>query len=95
MPTFQPPTDNWHSYSDFDIQMPKTQRVRLAYRLLRHIQNSPQGRNVYKLTSGAYTENDPEDSSLIATTYYGGHIYDITTEEAADLTANGYGAYIT
>lgn len=95
MPTFQPPTDNWHAYSDFDIDMPRTQRVRLAYRLLRHVQNTPKGRNVYKLDSGTYTENEPGDLSTVTKTYYGGHVYDLTADEAADLTAAGYGAYIT
>lgn len=95
MPTFQPPTDNFNSLSDFDIDLPRTPKIRAAYNLLRHYQNLPRGRNVYKLVSGTYTENEPGDLSTVAVTYYGGHIYDITAAEAADLTANGYGAYIT
>jgi hypothetical protein len=38
---------------------------------------------------------DNPPGSLIAYVYYGSHIYDITTDEAAALTSAGYGAGIT
>jgi hypothetical protein len=33
--------------------------------------------------------------TTVTKTYYGGHGNEITTEEAAALTAAGYGSYIT
>lgn len=95
MPTFQPPTDNFHALSDFDVDIPRTPQVRRSYNLLRHYGSLPRGRNVFRLLDGTYTENEPADMALVATTYYGGHVYDITSDEAADLTAAGYGSYIT
>jgi hypothetical protein len=55
----------------------------------------PRGRNVFLLTDGTFTENEPADFSTIATTYHGGHSHSITAAESAALTAAGYGAYIT
>lgn len=95
MPTFTPPTDDFHNLSDFDVDTPNTPSVRRAYNLLRHYKSLPRGRNVYKLNDNTYTENEPSDWSTISLTYYGGHVYDITTAEAAALTAAGYGANIT
>lgn len=52
------------------------------------------GRNVFKLTDGSYTEDQPWPDELIAHTYHGGHIHIIDATEAASLTAAGYGEYI-
>lgn len=95
MPTFIPPTDDLFNLSDFDIEYPLTQNERLAYRFLRHYAPLPRGRNVFKLADGSYVENEPEDYSTVVLTYYGGHEHVVTDEEAALLTAAGYGDYIT
>jgi hypothetical protein len=50
---------------------------------------------VFKLLDGTITENEPNDNTLIAKTYWGGSDNVITDAEAAELTAAGYGAYIT
>lgn len=95
MPTFTPPTDNWLNLSDFDIETPPTQEMRLSYRLLRFFRAMPRGRNVYRLINGTFTENEPSDRELIAVTYWGGHDHQVTDTEAAALTAAGYGTYIS
>ena len=94
MPTFTPPTDLYLNLTDFDVDTPPTENLRVAFRLLRHFQSLPRGRNVYKLDDGLYTENEPADSDTIDTTYLGGHIYTISDAEAASLTTAGYSAYI-
>ena len=50
---------------------------------------------MYKLDDGTYTEVDIRDEGQIVKIYHGGHINIITDQEAADLTAAGYGAYIS
>lgn len=94
MATFTPPTDNrvdWSAMDDDDWYDPNR---RLQHHLFRHFQNGPRGRNVYKLVSGAYTESEPSDQTLIAVTYHGGHSHEVSSAEAAALTAAGYGAYV-
>lgn len=95
MPTFTPPTDAYLNLTDFDVDAPPTQNLRLSFRLLRHFQSLPRGRNVYKLNDGSYVENDPADLDTIEISYLGGHTHTITDAEAASLTTAGYGAYIT
>jgi hypothetical protein len=94
MPIFRPPTDNFMALGvkpkEFD-----TQKARLAYRLFKNFAPEPQGRNVFLLTNGTYTENEPNDITTIAKTYLGGHDNEISAEEATSLTAAGYGPYIT
>ena len=51
--------------------------------------------NIYKLTDGTYTTVDPRGADLIAKIYLGSHANFLTDQEVADLTAAGYGAYIT
>ena len=92
---FTPPTDPYLNLTDFDVDTPPTQNLRLSFRLLRHFASLPRGRNVYKLDDNTYTENDPPDSNTIQISYLGGHTHIVTDEEAASLTAAGYGAYIT
>lgn len=67
----------------------------MQIRLWRFFEPEARGRNVYKLDDGTYTEVDIRDEGQIVKIYYGGHINEITAEEVADLTAAGYGAYIT
>lgn len=95
MATFQPPTDNFLALSNFDIDLPATPNNRSAYGLFRHYQNLPRGRNIYRLSDGTYIENDPYDTADVTRTYYGGHVYEINETEVAELTAAGYGAYIS
>ena len=94
MPTFRPPTDDFVVLGippeDFD-----SKEKRLAYNLFRHYNPEPRGRNVFLLIDGTYTENEPNDRDIIRKVYWGGTNNDITAEEAASLTAAGYGAYIT
>lgn len=87
MPFFTPPTDDFVSFgSDTDY---------MADRLFSALPAGARGRNVYKLNTGVFTENQPPFLSDIAITYYGGHITEITQAEADDLTEAGYGDFIT
>lgn len=89
MPTFVPPTDNL--VPTVDASRP----YGLEYRLFRFYSPTARGRNVFLLTDGNFTENEPADFSTIATTYHGGHSHEISASEASALTAAGYGAYIS
>jgi hypothetical protein len=94
MSTFKPPTD------DFVVLgvPPKpddSQEVRLAYSLFRHFDAEPRGRNVFLLTNGSYTENEPNDITTISKVYWGGTNNEVSADEVASLTAAGYGAYIS
>lgn len=84
MPTFIPPTDNLVSWADEEEEG-----------ILAFLQPGPRGRNVYKLVDGSFTEYQPSDPTQIAVLYHGGHVHDITSAEATDLTNAGYGGYIT
>jgi hypothetical protein len=57
--------------------------------------NIPKPVNVFKLLDGTYTEQQPALWDQIDLVYYGGHTYEVTSAEAAALTAAGYGADIT
>lgn len=95
MPTFTPPTDNFLNLSDFELTMFSSDDTRISHRLLSHFGSLPRGRNVYKLNDGTYTENEPADMATVTISYYGGHVYDVTSDEAASLTSAGYGANIS
>lgn len=84
MATFKPPTDNfvyWAETADEGI--------------FSYLKPWPRGRNVFKLTNGSFTENQPMDQDSIAITYHGGHIHELTAQEEQDLRDAGYGDYIT
>lgn len=83
MPVFEPPTDDFVAWDDAGDD-------RLSF-----VKPGPRGRNVFKMVDGSFTEYQPMDQDSIAITYHGGHVHTITDEEAADLTAAGYGDYIT
>lgn len=51
--------------------------------------------NIYKLTDGTYTIVDPRGADRIAKVYLGSHANFLDAQEVADLTAAGYGDYIT
>jgi hypothetical protein len=55
----------------------------------------PRHANVWKLLDGTYTETQPYDLTTVAVTYYGGHVYSVSSSEAAALTAAGYAADIS
>jgi len=65
-----------------------------ADKLFARIPPGIRGENLYRLSDGTYTINDPRDGSATRE-YLGGHNIFLTDEEVAELTAAGYGAYIT
>ena len=80
MPYFTPPT--------VERAAEAAQSSRLFCRL-----KIPVGQSVLKSASGSYaTVQNPadEDVSAAAIAYLGGRTYEISDEEAADLTAAGY-----
>jgi hypothetical protein len=83
MATFRPPTDPFVRFDDGSGQG-----------IFAYLKGWPRGRNVFKLTSGQYTESQPSNPDEIEKTYHGGHIHELTAQEEADLTAAGYGDYI-
>ena len=88
MAIFRPPTDNLVRYADPNGHG-------LAHRLFRFYSPDPRGRNVYKMVDGSYSEIDQRDDSLYTKIYFGGHDNEVTAQEVSDLTAAGYGAYIS
>lgn len=98
MAIFRPPTDNFVVpviVSDYMGGMRLGKDQRLANRLGGHIDASPRGRNIYLLSDGSYTENQPSYAVDVSKVYYGGHEIEVDATEVASLTAAGYGAYIT
>lgn len=87
MAVFRPPTDSFVYWDDAYDNSPES-------RLFARVRNAERGRNVYKLSDGSYTENQPAHLEDIAVVYFGGHDNIIDATEEADLTAAGYGAYI-
>jgi len=88
VPTFVPPTSN-----EVTSVLPETDGIALF--LFRFYAPQARGKNVFKLNDGTYVEDDPAEFDTIVKTYHGGHIHEITAQEASDLTAAGYGAYIS
>lgn len=98
MAIFRTPTDNFVRqtlFEDMGRGFVLSSEQRLANRLAYHRPAAARGRNVYLLTNGTYTENQPGDMTTVQKTYYGGHDIEVTEEEVASLTAAGYGAYIS
>lgn len=87
MATFEPPKNAEVVYGDFFNR-------NVEERLLSRITPSLRGVNVYKLNDGSFTEVEPAFGAYTFV-YLGGHVYDLTAQEEADLIAAGYGAYIT
>lgn len=94
MSIFRPPTDDFVPLA-LPPKPEDSQEARVAFNLFSHYANDPRGRNVFKLTNGTFTENEPNDNTLIAKVYFGGSDNVVTPQEVAELTAAGYGAYIT
>ena len=65
----------------------------ISGRLFRFAEPTYAGINVYKLLDGTYTSTETRDPVL--KTYWGGSKNFVTSEEKAELTAAGYGSYIT
>ena len=63
-------------------------------RLMAHIVPQIRAENLYRLSDGTYTINDPRNNSAVRT-YLGAHNIFLDDTEVAELTAAGYGAFIT
>lgn len=84
MATFETPTDQYVVWDDGT-----------GTGILSYLRSGDRGRNVFKLVDGTYTEDEPWDTTRITKVYHGGHVHTLDATEVADLTAAGYGAYIT
>lgn len=94
MSIFRPPTDDFVQLA-LPPKPEASQEERLAYDLFKFFDNDPRGRNVFLLTDGTYTENEPNDIATIRKVYWGGSNNEVSADEVASLTAAGYGAYIS
>jgi hypothetical protein len=70
-------------------------RDRSPHRLFAHIPEGVRARNLFRLNDGTYTTNDPVNPELIDKVYLGAHNEFLTDEEVSQLTAAGYGEYIS
>ena len=98
MAIFRTPTDNFVRPTlaeNFTNGSVLSKEQRLANRLAAHYVPGARGRNVFLLTNGTYTENQPSDMDTVAKVYYGGHNIEVDATEVASLTAAGYGEYIS
>jgi hypothetical protein len=98
MAIFRPPTDNFVVpviVGDYMGGLRLSKDQRLANRLGGRIEASARGRNIFLLTNGTYTDNQPSSLSMVSKVYYGGHDNQITADEVTALTAAGYGEYIS
>lgn len=95
---FEPPTD------DFVFPVPHTPDSQMGLvsnderrqrNLAKHYASTPRGRNVFLLVDGTVTENEPGDPAQVQRVYHGAHRNPVSAQEAAVLTAAGYGAYIS
>lgn len=93
MATFNPPTVN-------DLPGINPDSKGLARKLFRYYGGNPRGRSVV-LVNGHWTTMDyPLSESFVqgkdgVDFFLGGHIYTVTSAQAAALTADGYGANLT
>ena len=94
---FRTPTDNQVDFTGSDFYgIDMIPANKLVYALYRHYQPGPRGRNVWKLTDGTYTENQPMNDDDIAIIYQGGHEHVLFDDAERDsLIAAGYGPYIS
>lgn len=110
MPRFTPPTVLDVPSINPPDRDPLDPRDPTAYALFRHFgPRAPRGRSVLKNVDGTYSIVDTPtsdqcdackvglwpDGEMRPIFYLGGHIYEVTAAEAADLTAAGLGAYLT
>jgi hypothetical protein len=66
-----------------------------ANRLGSYIKSNVRARNLYKLTDNSYTIVDQRDLGQVRKVWYGGRDHFLTAAEVTELTADGFGAYIT
>jgi hypothetical protein len=66
-----------------------------ANRLGAYIKTNVRARNLYKLTDNSYTVVDQRDLGQVKKLWHGGRDHFLTPAEQAELTADGFGAYIT
>ena len=67
-------------------------------RLFARMNYNQVGYSVVRDAAGAFTQVIDADDDLVRTStafYFGGRTYSISDSQAADLTAAGYGAFIT
>ena len=67
---------------------------RRSDRLFSHVPQGIRAENLYRLSDGSYTINDPGYGNSTRA-YLGGHNIFLDDTEVAELTAAGYGAYIS
>jgi hypothetical protein len=65
------------------------------HRLRSYDRSGRRARNLYKLTDGTYTTTEQRDQGQVAKVYLGSHSNFLTDTEVSELTAAGYGSYIT
>jgi len=63
--------------------------------LLRKLVPGTRAKNVYKLTDGSYTTNQPAEVEDYLLVHLGAHNNFVSASEKADLVAAGYGDYVT
>ena len=66
-----------------------------ANRLGSYIKDNIRALNLYKLSDDSYTTVDQRDTGQVKKLWYGGRDHFLTDAEQAELTADGFGAYIT
>ena len=84
MAIFRPPTDNFVRPTlaeNFTKGLVLSKEQRLANRLAAHVRPTARGRNVFLLTNGNYTENEPSDMDP----YMSGRYLITTVRHSIDL----------
>lgn len=72
----------------------KYQETSIDHQLFGYVRQGGRARNLYYLVNGTFTDVDPLDSTVVNKVYLGGHVYEISEDEVAILTAAGFGANI-
>lgn len=85
---FRPPVNDSFSWAD------RNNPVAGDF-LLRKLVPGVRAKNVYKLTDGTFTTNQPAEVEDYTIVYLGAHNNIVSAEEKADLVSAGYGAYVT
>lgn len=85
---FRPPFDGEFRWAEYGA----TDSTSMFFGRMRPGQKAS---NIYKMVDGTYTTIPSRDYSIVSRVYHGGHENLVTPEEKADLTAAGYGDYVT
>jgi hypothetical protein len=67
----------------------------VANRLRSYDRSGRRAQNLYKLTNGTYTTTEQRNEGQVEKVYLGSHSNFLTDTEVSELTAAGYGSYIT